>query len=207
MQKISNKYFINKARLLQKVVSEIDSIRNGSEVYQELTVESNQPTQFDLFSPLMEVNLEFEKQTSNSFGFVFQSSEDEKTVICYDVEKVLLSVDRTNAGDNSFSESFPTVQEACVKMENNRIKLQIFLDASSIEVLANDGKVVFTSLIFPNQPYEQMVLFSEKGHTKVSSLTVTDLDSIWGRYLIFRQSSNRRLELCLRRVNGFKRTK
>lgn len=97
------------------MVSEIDSIRNGSEVYQELTIESNQLTQFDLFSPLMELNLEFEKQTSNSFGFVFQSSEDEKTVICYDVEKELLSVDRTNAGDNSFSESFPTVQEASVK--------------------------------------------------------------------------------------------
>jgi fructan beta-fructosidase len=168
-------------RILQKVVSEIDSIRNGSEVYQELTIESNQPALFNLFSPLNEMNIEFEEQTSNSFGFVFQNSDDEKVVIRYDVEKELLSIDRTNAGDNRFSESFPTVQEASVKMENNRIKLQIFLDASSIEVLANDGKVVFTSLIFPNQPYEQMVLFSEEGYTKVSSLTVTELDSIWGK--------------------------
>ncbi|MFP5112439.1 glycoside hydrolase family 32 protein [Bacillaceae bacterium C204] len=168
-------------RILQKVVSEIDSIRNGSEVYQELTIESNQPALFNLFSPLNEMNIEFEEQTSNSFGFVFQNSDDEKVVIRYDVEKELLSIGRTNVGDNSFSESFPTVQEASVKMENNRIKLQIFLDASSIEVLANDGKVVFTSLIFPNQPYEQMVLFSEEGYTKVSSLTVTELDSIWGK--------------------------
>ncbi|MFL6556943.1 MAG: GH32 C-terminal domain-containing protein, partial [Bacillus sp. (in: firmicutes)] len=100
-------------------------------------------------------------------------------VIRYDVEKEILSVDRTNAGDYSFSESFPTVQEAPVKMENNRINLQVISDASSIEVLVNDGKVAFTSLIFPNKPYEQLVLFSEEGITSVSSLKLTKLDSIW----------------------------
>ena len=31
-------------RLIQKVVPEIDSIRKGSEVYQDVTVESNKPT-------------------------------------------------------------------------------------------------------------------------------------------------------------------
>jgi fructan beta-fructosidase len=168
-------------RLVQKVVPEINSIRKGSQGYQNLTIESNQPTSFNMFSPLMEVNMEFEKQTSNSFGIVLQSSEDEKTVIRYDVEKELISVDRTNAGDNSFSESFPAVQNASLKTKNDRIKLQIFIDASSIEVFANDGKVVFTSLIFPNQPYEKIVLFSNEGNIRVSSLKLTELDSIWGK--------------------------
>ncbi|WP_144554344.1 glycoside hydrolase family 32 protein [Bacillus sp. X1(2014)] len=168
-------------RLVQKVVPEINSIRKGSQGYQNLTIESNQPTSFNVFCPLMEVNMEFEKQTSNSFGIVLQSSEDEKTVIRYDVEKELISVDRTNAGDNSFSESFPAVQNASLKTKNDRIKLQIFIDASSIEVFANDGKVVFTSLIFPNQPYEKIVLFSNEGNIRVSSLKLTELDSIWGK--------------------------
>jgi fructan beta-fructosidase len=168
-------------RLVQKVVPEINSIRKGSQGYQNLTIESNQPTSFNMFSPLMEVNMEFEKQTSNSFGIVLQSSEDEKTVIRYDVEKELISVDRTNAGDNSFSESFPAVQNASLKTKNDRIKLQIFIDASSIEVFANDGKVAFTSLIFPNQPYEKIVLFSNEGNIRVSSLKLTELDSIWGK--------------------------
>lgn len=168
-------------RLVQKVVPEINSIQKGSQGYQNLTIESNQPTSFNMFSPLMEVNMEFEKQTSNSFGIVLQSSEDEKTVIRYDVEKELISVDRTNAGDNSFSESFPAVQNASLKTKNDRIKLQIFIDASSIEVFANDGKVVFTSLIFPNQPYEKIVLFSNEGNIRVSSLKLTELDSIWGK--------------------------
>jgi fructan beta-fructosidase len=89
----------------------------------------------------------------------------------------MLLVDRTKAGDNSFSESFPAVQEAYVKLEN----LQIIIDTSSIEVFANDGKVAFTSLIFPNQPYEKIVLFSNEGNIRVSSLKLTELDSIWGK--------------------------
>ncbi len=167
-------------RLVQKVVSELDSIRNGSEVYQNLMIESNLPVTFNLFSSLMEVKLEFEMQSSLSFGLALQNSEDEKTVIRYDVEKEQLSVDRNQAGDNHFSKSFATVQEASVKMENNRINLQILIDASSAEVFVNNGKVAFTSLIFPNKPYEQIVLFSEEGNTMVSSLKLTELDSIWG---------------------------
>jgi fructan beta-fructosidase len=166
-------------RLVQKAVSELDSIRKDSEVFQHLMIESNNPITIKMSSPLLEVNLEFEKQASNSFGLVLRNAEDEKTVIRYDVEKEILSVDRTNAGDYSFSESFPTVQEAPVKMENNRMNLQVISDASSVEVLVNDGKVAFTSLIFPNKPYEQLVLFSEEGNTLVSSLTLTKLDSIW----------------------------
>jgi fructan beta-fructosidase len=168
-------------RLVQKVAAEIDSIRKKSEGYQDLMIESNEPAVFNMFSPLMEVNLEFKKQDSDSFGLLLQSSEGEKTVIRYEVEKELLTVDRTNAGDNSFSESFATVQEAAIEIENERLNLQIFIDASSVEVFANNGKVAFTSLIFPNQPYEQIVVFSEKGNTQVSSLKLTELDSIWGK--------------------------
>ncbi|MBT2733884.1 glycoside hydrolase family 32 protein [Bacillus sp. ISL-7] len=164
-------------RLIQKVAAEIETIRKSSEVYQDLTVEANQPAIFNMFSPLMEVSIQLESQTSNSFGIVFQNSEDVKTVVRYDAEKEMLLVDRTKAGDNSFSESFPTVQEAFVKLEN----LQIIIDTSSIEVFANDGKVAFTSLIFPNQPYEKIVLFSNEGNIRVSSLKLTELDSIWGK--------------------------
>ncbi|MBT2697451.1 glycoside hydrolase family 32 protein [Bacillus sp. ISL-40] len=164
-------------RLIQKVAAEIETIRKSSEVYQDLTVEANQPAIFNMFSPLMEVSIQLENQTSNSFGIVFQNSEDVKTVVRYDAEKEMLLVDRTKAGDNSFSESFPAVQEAYVKLEN----LQIIIDTSSIEVFANDGKVAFTSLIFPNQPYEKIVIFSNEGNIRVSSLKLTELDSIWGK--------------------------
>ena len=68
-----------------------------------------------------------------------------------------------------------------ITLDNDRLHLQIFIDASSMEVFANEGKVALTSLLFPTAPYNQLVLFSDEGDTTVSSLKITELESIWGK--------------------------
>jgi fructan beta-fructosidase len=167
-------------RLVQKVVSEINSIREHTEVIQDLTVKSDSPVTIDMLSPLMEVNVRFEKKDSTAFGIIFKNAVQEWTVIQYDAESEKIMVDRRQAGISLFSESFPAIQETMLKMEEGKIHLQIFMDTSSIEAVANDGKAVCTSLVFPNQPYDKIVLFSNNGETHVSSLKLTSLNSIWG---------------------------
>lgn len=167
-------------RLVQQVVSEFDSIRKRSEKHQDLSVESNLPVPFNMLSPLMEVAVEFENDNASSFGIEIQGAENEMTVICYDSGRNVLRVDRTNSGDNSFSESFATVQEAALQLDSGKLKLQIIIDASSAEIFANDGKAAFTSLIFPANPYDKIQLYSNEGKVKVNSLVLTELDSIWG---------------------------
>ena len=168
-------------QLVQKVVAEVDTIRKGSQVYNGLLLEPNQPTSYKLTSSLMEINLEFETLTSTSITIALQNNDEERTLIRYDAARQQLAVDPTNAGVNHFSEAFATVQEASLKMEDHRIKLQVFIDASSIEVFANGGKQAITSLIFPKVPYNQLVLLSYGGNTQISSLKLTELDSIWGK--------------------------
>jgi fructan beta-fructosidase len=168
-------------RLVQQVVSEFDSIRKRSEKHQDLSVESDLPVLFNILSPLMEVTVEFENDNASSFGIEIQGAENEKTVICYDSGRNVLRVDRTNSGDNSFSESFATVQEAALQLDRGKLKLQIIMDASSAEIFANDGKAAFTSLIFPAKPYNKIQLYSNEGKVKVNSLVLTELDSIWGK--------------------------
>ncbi len=169
-------------RIVQKIISEIDSIRNHTEVTQELTIESDNPVTFNLTSPLMEVNVKFDNKDSNSFGLIFENSKNESIMIQYDTASEKLMVDRTKAGVNSFSESFAALQETDLKMEDGKINLQIFMDTSSIEVLANDGKAVCTSLLFPKHLYERIIIFSNKGTTRVSPLKLTELNSVWGKY-------------------------
>ncbi|MEH7504000.1 glycoside hydrolase family 32 protein [Neobacillus drentensis] len=166
--------------LIQKVVSEFNSIRNHSVVTQDLTIESSTPITFEMPSHLMEVIVKFEKRDAACFGIIFENGENERVLIQYDAEVEKLMVDRMQAGISSFSESFPAKQETALKMENGKITLQIFMDASSIEVLANNGKAVCTSLVFPKQPYDKILLFSNNGTTQVSSLGLIDLYSIWG---------------------------
>jgi fructan beta-fructosidase len=165
--------------LIQKPVSEMDTLRKSLVFKQDLTIESNNPLVFNLIHHLMEINVEFEKVSSSYFGMILQYSDTEKIMISYDTLIEKLCVDRTNAGESSFSAAFPTIQEAPLEMNDGRIKLQIFIDTSSVEVFANDGKVVITSLIFPNEPCNKIVLLSNEGSTHVPSLTLTELDSIW----------------------------
>lgn len=168
-------------RLVQQVVSEFDSIRKRSEKHQDFSVESDLPVPFNMLSPLMEVAVEFENDNASSYGIEIQGAENEMTVICYDSGRNVLRVDRTNSGDNSFSESFATVQEAALQLDSGKLKLQIIMDASSAEIFANDGKAAFTSLIFPANPYDKIQLYSNEGKVKVNSLVLTELDSIWGK--------------------------
>lgn len=174
-------------RILQRVPSEFQLLRNHTETIEEITLESSIPFHCDLLTSLIEVNISFEKRDSTSFGAIFENSIQEKVIIQYDTESEKLIVDRRNAGITNFSDSFAAIQEAIVKLENNQIHLQILLDTSSIELFTNNGKTVFTSLIYPNEPYNKMVLFSKKGAVHVSSLMLTDLSSIWDKEVDFKQ--------------------
>jgi fructan beta-fructosidase len=165
-------------RLIQKPVAEVSTIRGEMEILEGMTVESD--ISVPLHHSLVEINLEFEKRDSNLFGFTLQHSEKGKTVVRYDVVRQILAVDRTDSGDNSFSSSFATVQEAPLKLKNDKLKLQLFIDTSSIEIFANDGEVAVTSLLFPIEASKELTLFSIEGETKVLSLKVTELHSIWG---------------------------
>lgn len=165
--------------LIQKPVLELDTIRKDISIYQEQTIESNTPVSYSLNHSLMEINIELEKVSSSYFGITLLHSDSEKTIIGYDAQLEKLFVDRTNAGESGFSTSFSSIQEAPMKMLAGRIKLQIFLDASSVEVFANDGRVVFTSLIFPSKTCQKIVLFSDEGSTRMASLKLIELDSIW----------------------------
>ncbi|MCT8139389.1 glycoside hydrolase family 32 protein [Anaerobacillus sp. CMMVII] len=166
-------------RLVQNPVAEIEGIRKETKVHEDLVI-TDTDTSYPI-SELTEVNIEFKKGNATSFGLVIQSSQEEKTIIHFDVAKEMLFVDRTNSGDNSFSDSFPTVQEAPLKLKDGILKLQVFIDTSSIEIFANDGEVAVTSLIFPNEAVNQLQFFSNEGITNVPILKVTELNSIWSK--------------------------
>ncbi|MBM7603952.1 fructan beta-fructosidase [Metabacillus crassostreae] len=166
-------------RLAQKPVSEINTIRKKTNIHKEFTIDSNNSFCFDLNNKLIEIEIELEQINSKKFDLLIEHSENEKTIISYDVRNSSLLVDRRNSGENSFSASFPAVQEAPLKMKNNKVKLQLFIDTSSIELFANDGKIAMTSLIFPSEIGKGLTLVSNGGSTNVSTLKITELESIW----------------------------
>jgi len=61
---------------------------------------------------------------------------------------------------------------------HNRASLHIFVDKSSIEIFANDGKDVFTLLTYPGEAQTGIELFAQKKGTKME-LDAWMLKSIW----------------------------
>ncbi|WP_223702538.1 glycoside hydrolase family 32 protein [Sutcliffiella deserti] len=165
-------------RIIQRPVAEVNSIRGGTKEYKGVIVEENNSLSYNI-GTLAEVVVEFEKQKASSFGLSIHNTSEEKTTISYDSKREMLLVDRTNGGDNSFSDSFATVQEAPLKLNNGKVILQIFVDTSSIEVFANDGEVAVTSLVFPSEVYKTISFFSQEGSTNIRQLKLNELHSIW----------------------------
>jgi levanase/fructan beta-fructosidase len=79
------------------------------------------------------------------------NTKGEQVTMKYDAQKQTFAMDRTKSGDCSFSEAFPIVTVA--PTHGNLKQLRLFIDHSSIEAFASDGKMAMTNLVFPSEPY------------------------------------------------------
>ena len=68
---------------------------------------------------------------------------------------------------------------AIVSSGGPKIKLQILVDRSSIEVFADDGRVAMSSCFIPATGHEKPPLLLEGDGAKVESLDVWQLKSCW----------------------------
>ncbi len=107
----------------------------------------------------------FDLKSVNSFGFMLRHSKKVNgTEIRYDVKKKKLSC---------------LGQTATLLPEDGKIKLEILLDRTSIEIFANDGKMVMSSNFTPEQDAEDIVLYNTGGELFVEKLDIYPLKSIY----------------------------
>ena len=69
----------------------------------------------------------------------------------------VLTFDRTKAGISDFEPGFAAVHELDLSQLNTE-RVEVYLDASSVEVFVNGGQRVMTELVFPNSPYTKLNL-------------------------------------------------
>src|SRR4030095_311476 len=140
---------------------------------QEITL--NTQTAFNTNTNWIEA--EFTLGTADDFGFKIAQQKNssgsvtDETVIGYNTKSNELSVshnaDQLIAGIK---------QTLTVKPVNNKIKLEVLFDKSSLEIFANDGEKVITTLIFPGKDANQFSLYAKDGNVKVNILKVWDLN-------------------------------
>jgi len=127
----------------------------------------------------LEIRADFIVRTASRFGLRVRTGRGERTTIGYDVDRSELVVDRRRSGRTDFSPTFAGVQRAPLPAPRGRVRLHVYVDSSSVEVFANGGRVTITDQIFPDSSSDGVKLFSKGGRTRVKSLKVWRLNSIW----------------------------
>ena len=76
----------------------------------------------------------------------------EETVVGIDTEKGQIFLDRTRSGKTDWSPDFPARIVAPLKHpQETAVHIEIVVDKNSVEVFADDGETVLTSLIYPSE--------------------------------------------------------
>lgn len=103
---------------------------------------------------------EFTLGTAADFGF--KIAQD--VVIGYNVQR-----------NELYIRDGKDTQHVNIQPVNNKIRLQVLLDKSTVEVFVNDGEKVITTLIFPDKAATGFSVFAENGEVTLNGLKAWDL--------------------------------
>ena len=102
-------------------------------------------------------------------------NKEDKVVMTYDPSSATFVFDRTESGLDNFSLDFPATTVAPTFSKDGKLKLDIYIDRSSIEVFGNGGKFAMTNLVFPTKPYDILEISASKGYAKIENLTISPI--------------------------------
>jgi levanase len=163
-------------RIVQSVAPGIDALAvNGKAVKVKTTVVSG-TTALSAAPTSARVDAVLSADSAQTFGLQLLRSADgsQSVSLQYDTRTGILSLDRTHSGNVSFSQAFPAVDTAAVPLIDGKLSLRIYLDANTIEVFAQDGRVAMTQLVFPDAE-STGIAATASGGTAQAQLVVTPL--------------------------------
>lgn len=148
-------------KLIQKPVQELEKRRGKGTPFQHSTGE----TTLDA-GTAYEIKLEFSSIESLNYGIRLRTSKTEQTTLTFDQTRNMLTLDRSKSGEVP-AQTYGTTRSVSLHGEK-LTSLQLFVDTSSVEIFANDGQVVFTSRIFPQEASTGFQTFANQGTVNVT---------------------------------------
>ncbi|BCS82175.1 GH32 C-terminal domain-containing protein [Anaerocellum diazotrophicum] len=175
-------YLREDGKLGLDVISEIKSLRKKEYInIRDVPLkQANKMIEF-IKDDCIEIELEIEKGEANEVGINVRRSPDglEETCICYKSSTKEIFIDRTKSTLNKEYET--GIQGGFIDINEDTLKLHIFLDKSMIEVFINNLKVL-TSRIYPVRNDSLGLLL--RANDKVDTVKIKKL-IIWQMKAIF----------------------
>ncbi len=130
------------------------------------------PMPLDFTGESYELEAEIALGSAKQVSILLLKSGDETSTLTYDAATSTLSFDRTKSGNVGFSDRFPSVESVVVKPQKGTLRLHLLVDASIVEIFANDGQQVMTELVFPTKHEGKLELQSVGGSAVFKTLMI-----------------------------------
>jgi len=169
MMTVPRELHIKNGKIISTPVKELESLRGQGTTYQNCTLTSAQSLN-NIRGSVGELLLNVDTATSKSFKIKLRCSATEETVLSYDNATGIFSVNRDKSGQGAGGTS-----QAKITPTSN-LKIQIFLDKSSVEVFLNDGEAVLSNRIYPRES-SQDIVFVPEGTLKMNQVAFYPYES------------------------------
>ena len=165
--------------LLQQPVNALQKYRDKFTELQNVQV--NGVKSLPILSQLMEIDITLKPGKHDSCGIRLAVGNGKYFTIGYTKNAQQLYIDRSNSGDTNFHPAFASwlKAKATLALKDDKIRLHIFFDKSIIEIFGNDGEVVMTEQIFPEETGNGLELISKTGNSVFESVKIWQLKSSW----------------------------
>jgi fructan beta-fructosidase len=115
---------------------------------------------------------------TDSLGVILANDAGDELIIGYSVSSKQIFIDRTRSENIDFSERFEGIASAPYDA-GDTISMHLFLDASSVELFIDEGKLVMSGLFFPVEEYTKLRFFSNNPESYPEIVKYYKLESIW----------------------------
>lgn len=121
-----------------------------------------------------EIELKVKNVNTKAIGIQLYNSKGEEITLSFNLDTKQFSMDRTQSGNTSFSQSFAAVTSAPIEQQDG-YTLRLLIDKCSIEAFDGEGKFAMTNLVFPTEPYNHVRFYSKDGSYQIESFNVYPL--------------------------------
>lgn len=160
--------------LVQNFISELESVRVPVlEVNSKVIAPGvNELAGFN--GAAYEIIAQFDDAGSSAmeYGFKVRTGEGKFTTVAYHRAEPVLFLDRRFTANSGFHPDFSSVIGQHMVSRNGKVRLHLYVDSSSVEVIGNDGLASLTDLIFPDPGHTGLELYSIGGTVLLDHLEI-----------------------------------
>ena len=150
-----------KIYLTSQPVKELSKLGQPAITLTDITVQKEYDLASKIKSPGDKFQLKLSAKQLASFSLVLSNSKGEELVIGYDKKANQYFIDRSKAGQSSFSNKFAGRHTAPRLATTPGADLTLLFDASSVELFADQGLTVMSELFFPSEVMSTLKLKSD----------------------------------------------